>query len=488
VLAVSARAEEKPVRELTLEECIGLALENNLDLKIEKIARGIARRDVDVARGGYDPQFELAAKRGYEKTAGESAGTAAGALDVLGTETDSDSFDASVGGETALGGLSYEVGARAGDSSGVRQANPFDTSTGGAGVTLTQPLLKGFKTDGARYQVALARMQSDEAALQLEGRLQDSLSAVETAWYALIQAREGIRVQEEAVRLAVQLYEDNRNKVQIGTLSMLDEKQAESQAASARADLSVARLAYAEAQNRLKYLLFADHRTFRAVDIAAVGELKSEPAEVDANASGDRALENRPDLRQARLALERQGITVAHERSQALPALDLVGGTGVAASREDNYGDVFDQLQSADEPYWNAGVTLTFPLGNRVAANRHKQSLEEAEKMRLQLQQLEETALVEVDNAASAVATGIERVQATQEARKYAEEALAAEQRKLDRGKSTSFIVLQLQRNLTEARKAEIAALAGYNQQLATLALAEGAMLARHGVEFSDPK
>ncbi len=482
--ALAAAAVEPPKLNLTLADCVGLALENNLDLRIEKIVRAVADQEVAAAKGGYDPALKLSAKRTHEETAGESAGTAAGALEVAGSDTDNDAYAASVGGATGLGGLTYEVGAKLGAADGTRDGNPFDTSTGSAGITLTQPLLKGFKTDATRYQVAIARQQSAEAAAQLEAKMQDVLSQVETAWYALLQAHESIVVQEEAVRLATQLYEDNRRKVQIGTLALLDEKQAESQAAAARADLSSAKRAYAEAQNQLKTLLFADLRQFRNVELAPIGELASAPTAVDAAASGERALAARPDLREARLALARQGISVKYQKNQTLPALDLVGGYGVAASDEDSSADVAERLQSADEPYWTAGVELTFPLGNRAAKARHAQSLANEEKMKLALRQLEEQALVEVDDAASAVATGYERVQATREARDYAAQALAAEERKLDSGQSTSFVVLQLQRDLTSARNVAVQALMDYNQQLAALARAEGAMLERHHVEF----
>jgi outer membrane protein len=77
-------------------------------------------------------------------------------------------------------------------------------------------------------------------------------------------------------------------------------------------------------------------------------------------------------------------------------------------------------------------------------------------------------------------------VQATKEAREYAEQALSAEQRKLESGKSTSFVVLQLQRDLTQARRSEIQALADYNRQLSALALAEGTILDRLGVAFAE--
>ncbi|MGD9782023.1 MAG: TolC family protein [Kiritimatiellia bacterium] len=481
MLTVSATGAETARREWTLADCVGLALENNLDLKIEKIVRETAKQEVGAAQGGYDPELSVSGKRTHEEKLGSADDEAGRLLD----ESDGDAYAVSVGGATGLGGLGYEVGAKLGESDGTSSGNPFDRSTGSASVALTQPLLKGFRTDGTRYQVAVARGQSAEAAVRLEAKVQDVLAQVETAWYALIQAREDVRVQEDAVRLATQLYEDNRRKVQIGAMSILDEKQAESQAASARAVLGSARQAYAEAQNQLKSLVFADHRNFRDVEIAAAGKLSAEPVAVDPAASGERALDLRPDLREARLALERQGIAVKYQRNQTLPSLDLVGSYGVAASDEESRGDVFDRMEAADEPYWTAGVTLAFPLGNRAAKSRHAQSVATAEKMKLELRKLEETALVEVDNAASSVATRREQVQATKEARAYAEQALAAEERKLESGKSTSFVVLQLQRDLTSARKAEIAALADYNQKLSALALAEGTMLERLGVEFA---
>ena len=473
------------VRDMTLEECIGLALENNLDYQIERLTRQIADWDVDAAKGGYDPVLGFSAKRSSDKTLGESAGLADGVFDLVESKTDSDSYTASLSGSTALAGLSYELSGRMGDSSGNRGANPFDTTTGSAGITLTQPLLKGFKTDGTRYRVATARKQSEEARIQLEEQIQNILFKVESAWYTLIQARENIAVQEEAVRLAEQLQADTKQKVLIGSMSRLDEKQAESQAASARADLSSARQSYVEAQNKLKALVFADHRTARLMELKTQGDLSAEPQAIDVPAVGDEALENRPDLRKARLALERQGLTVDYNRNQTLPSLDLVGGYGVIASDESSYGDAFDRMDSADEPFWTVGVTLSIPLGNRSARVQHKQSLATADKMKLQLRQLEEDALVEVENASAAIQTGWERITATRDAREYAEEALAAEQQKLDNGKSTSFVVLQLQKDLTSARKSEIAALADYNQQLSTLSLAIGSMANRHGVELA---
>jgi outer membrane protein len=76
-------------------------------------------------------------------------------------------------------------------------------------------------------------------------------------------------------------------------------------------------------------------------------------------------------------------------------------------------------------------------------------------------------------------------VEATRQARLYAEAALDAEQKKLENGKSTTFVVLQLQKDLTTARADEINALANYNIALAQLALTEGSTLERRNVNLN---
>jgi outer membrane protein TolC len=94
--------------------------------------------------------------------------------------------------------------------------------------------------------------------------------------------------------------------------------------------------------------------------------------------------------------------------------------------------------------------------------------------------------MAEIDNAIKVARSSYRRVGATREARQYAEAALEAEEEKLANGKSTSFEVLRLQRDLTQARSAEIGALTEYNKALATVAQTEGTTLRRHRIEFEE--
>lgn len=473
--------------EVDLAFCLRTALERNLDLQMERLSREEADLEVEVARGAYDPELSVSVGREHSETEGEAAGTAEGALETMRTERDDDTVSASLSGKIGPGGGTYELAARNGDSSGTRGGSPFDSNTGRVGVSLKQPLLKGFGTDESRYRIATAKVQSQEAALALEEEVQRLLGDVEKAWYALMEAKESREVQKEALRLSEQLLADNRRKVKIGTMSSLDEKQAESQAASARADLASAEQAIVKAENALKALVWNDLRSVWAAEVPATGMLTEPAADAtapDAGAAMEVALAARPDLRAARLALERQGYAVDLYRNQRLPALDLVAGGGLQASDEEGAGDVWSTIADADEPYWNVGVTLSIPLGNRAAKNRFLQSQATAERMRLQVRRQEEDAMAEVVDASAEVRSCLLRVEATRDAAEYAEAALEAEQRKLDQGRSTSFVVLQLQKDLTEARRAKTGALADYHKSLVDFALAEGRMLERHGLEM----
>jgi outer membrane protein len=123
-------------------------------------------------------------------------------------------------------------------------------------------------------------------------------------------------------------------------------------------------------------------------------------------------------------------------------------------------------------------------LGNRAARSNYRVAREQRVQSELEIQQKEQTIFVEIDNAISTVRSAYELVGSTKLAREFAEAALDAENKKLENGKSTSFVVLQLQRDLTAARSAEINALTVYNKALNTLSYREGRTLERRNIEL----
>jgi outer membrane protein TolC len=196
------------------------------------------------------------------------------------------------------------------------------------------------------------------------------------------------------------------------------------------------------------------------------------------------ALQQRPDLIQARLDLERSDINVRLYKNQLFPALDLIGQYGYAG-RGKEFSGAFGQINSTDNPFWYYGAQISYPIGSRTARNNYKISKAQKEQNQLLLRQKQQTVMIEVDDAVKLVQTNFERIGATREARLFAEAALDAEQKKLENGKSTSFLVLQAQRDLTAARFEEIRALTEYNNALAELSNREGASLDRRGLNVN---
>ena len=123
---------------------------------------------------------------------------------------------------------------------------------------------------------------------------------------------------------------------------------------------------------------------------------------------------------------------------------------------------------------------VAVPLGNRAARENYRIGRAEEQQLVLQLKRLELDIMVQIGVALEQAKSALRQVESTRQAQRFAEIALEAEQKKLETGKSTSFIVLQLQRDLTAARTAELQALAEYNKALAQLALREGTALERH--------
>jgi outer membrane protein TolC len=127
---------------------------------------------------------------------------------------------------------------------------------------------------------------------------------------------------------------------------------------------------------------------------------------------------------------------------------------------------------------------LTMPLSNQNARNQYKSGKVTLQQLLLTLKQLEQNIMVQVDNDIANAQSDYESVQATREARVYAEEALDAEQKTYSVGKATTFELLSSQSAVTTARGNEIQALVKYEQALATLDADEGSTLEKLGINI----
>ncbi|HWD20938.1 MAG TPA: TolC family protein [Verrucomicrobiae bacterium] len=468
-------------RIITMDEVIRLALTNDLDILISQQTPLLDRLALDGLSSAYDPVFSMVAQRRFNsQPAGIDPIT--GLLESQ--KSSITSYAPSLKG-TLPTGTQYELNLDV--EHDLIAGLPHDAQySGSAGASLTQPLLKNLWIDSPRWNIALARntLKYDQLALRLQ--IIATINAVKAAYYNLIYARENVEVEVAAVKLAGQLVSENKKKVELGSLAPLDEKQAESQAATTAADLLSAQQTLAVQENTLKSLMALNLSEWNGVTPVPAEQLVAVPEYPNVIECWQTALAMRPDVAQAKVNLEKQHVTLKYDYNQLFPELDLEGTYG-----HNGFGSSVDKdlgaIQRGGFKSYTYGVVLNVPLANTGARANYKSAKVTLQQLLLQLKKVENAVIVAVQNDVTIVQSDLLRIDATRKARAYAEDALTAEQTRLEHGKSTSFVVLQLQNNLTTARSAEIRALADYNIALEQLAYDEGITLERNSIRMNLP-
>jgi outer membrane protein TolC len=354
------------------------------------------------------------------------------------------------------------------------------------GITVTQPLLKNFWIDTPRWNIALAKGTLRYDQLALRQQVMTVINNVKSAYYNLIYDRENVEVEKEAVKLADELATEDKQKAQLGAMTPLDAASAEAQAAASRSDLLTARLTLVSQENTFKQMLALNLREWVNVTPVPSEQLVAIPENPNLIESWQKAFELRPDLQQAKVSLEKQKITIKYNYNQLFPELDLQGsyqhnGTGYTA------GDDFRLIQSGATRTYYYGASLTVPLDNIGARANYKSAKATRDQLILEFKKTENAAIVAIQNDVATVQSDFLKIDTSRAARAYAEQALQAEQTKLDHGKSTTLLVLQAQQTLTQDRSAEIRALADYNIAVEQLALDEGTILERNKIHWAYP-
>jgi len=480
--AQTANQTNASTRPISMHESIEFALQHNLDVQIERINPLIARHNLSIAFADWEPTFSASGSHNFNSNPQ--------GIDSLGrifpsTQSDSDAFPGTpygsqvgVGG-VAPSGLTYNLSGNASDTVFRSGTNTTETSRAGVSLNLKQPLLKNAWIDGTRQIILIDKNRVKFSELGVRQQIMNVVNNTAQAYYELIFARENIKVQQAALQLAERLVSENRKRVQVGTLAPLDEKQAESQAAASKADLLTAQITFENQENVLKGLMTDNYTELHATALDPTDALAAPIPVLNLQESWSKGMTLRPDLLQARLDVERLNVILRYTRNQLFPELDLIGSYGLAGVGRE-FSGAFGGISSGSSPNYSFGASVTIPLGNSAARGNHQISKEQKKLALLTLKKQEQGILIQIDNGVKQVQNSFERAEATRQARLYAETALDAEQKKLESGKSTSFQVLQLQRDLTASRSAEVRALADFNKALAQLYFLEGSILERN--------
>jgi outer membrane protein TolC len=497
-----APPDTRPVVQLTLDDAIALALERNLDIAVQRLNPQLSDIAIASARAVYSPN--LTSTVGNQSSSRPPTSQLQLSQGGGGVSSSTLTYNGGLTKTLPWSGASVALtlnNNRQSTNSNNAFYNPSFQSTWTA--EFQQPLLRGFKTDSARQQIAVTKINRDISDIQLKATITNTVSNVRNAYWDFVFATQAVDVARQSLDLADKLVADNQTRVEIGTMAPIDVVQARSEQATRRQALVTAQSTQRTTELALKRLIVSgtDDPNWSA-RLDPVDQPEFQPETVDVDEAVRNALSQRTDLEIAKKNLEVNDVTLAYLRDQTRPQANLVAsystqGVGGPYLKRSNTGvlgstvtetipggisDALDSLFRNRYPNWNVQVQVNYPLGFSAQEASVQRARVQLQQVEAQMKQIELQVATDVTNAAIQVQNTAEAVQAAQAARALSQERLDAEQSKFEVGMSTNYFVVQAQRDLRDAQNSELRAILNYRKALVELERLQQTALGNSGI------
>lgn len=362
-------------------------------------------------------------------------------------------------------------------------------------VGFNQPLLNGFGLLPNKRFILVA--QNDIKTSEELFRLQMTTVTVQVtdAYWDLAASRQAVAAAERSREAAQTLYRQSQTMAELGTAAALDVATANASLAAADRDLIIARTNFQLQQTQLKNMLskVADPE-LDAAEIVTADQLP-EPSDRDVpelQPALEIAFRQRPDLLAPAQDLKNQEISVAFTKNGLLPNVSLFGlyaGAGLAGNTLLAPGGTLQSLNQdfvLQYPEYSGGVSAVVPIRNRSAQADNMRARLERRQLQVNLQATRQQVSLEVRQAIIGLIQGRAQVESSHEAVRLANQTADAERKKLQVGLSTAYNVILRDRDVMTALQADIAAVGTYAKALVEMDRATGSILERDGIELSD--
>ncbi len=481
--AATTPPAQGPVRRMSIDDAVATAIEQNLDLQVQRYNPQLQDLTTDQFKAAYTPNFvsTLSTSDSTQPSTSVLSGAASGI-------TNGNSLaNFGVSSLTSWYGGSYDVRWNNGRNTTNNQFSTFNPQLNSSiSATYVQPLLRNFRIDGTRQQLLVSQKNKEISDVQLQQSIAVTVRNVRNAYYDLMYALGNLAVQNQSLDLARQSLKDNRARVEIGTMAPLDIVQAEAEVATREESVILAEAAIDRAQDTVRALVFnpttADFWTAR---IEPTETVTFQPTSVDVESAVKNALGQRTDMVAARKNLEANDVNIRYFKNQSLPDVNAsvnynaraTGGLAVTRGRDPvtgfPTGAILTQVEQSflstlgntfagDFPGWSLQVDIAYPIGKSTQEAQLARARLQNTQAERQIQSLELQVSTQVREYGRQVQTNAKRVDATRSSRVLAERRLEAEEKKYQAGMTSSFFVLQAQRDLNIARNSELLALVEY--------------------------
>jgi len=493
---------------LSMNDAIRRALQNNNDIEVSRDEVRVAEQRLKALYGLYDPIFSVTPAIDQRITPVTSIFAGGGASGTV--KNTSLTVSPSLTKFFETGGGSYEVqfnNNRTSTTATNSTLNPFYSSN--LTLSYTQPLLRNRAIDSNRHSIRVQKKVLSQTDSDFRQRTIEIIAQAQAAYWNLVFALRNQSNQIDSLNLARQNLRNIDAQIAAGAKAPLDRAQVLTDIATREGALYQATQSVSAAENTLKQLMLKDPTSPDwSAQLTPTDSPVLDFSPVDLTGALQEAHRNRPELARLNFQKEINSLDLDFFRNQAKPQIDLTGAvisSGLAGTNSlpacppvptaacvnqkyiGAYGQDIANMFKFSTREINVGVTISFPLRNRAAKANIAGAEIQREQLNASYRSQDQVIESDVRNAAQAVDTAQKRIVAARLARESAEQQLAGEQKLYEVGRSTTFLLLQRQTELTTARTNELQAETDYSKALADLQRATAATLRINNVVVQSP-
>jgi len=478
------KAEALPVIFLSLAEAIEQTLENNVDMLIERENVRLQGFGLFLENAKFDAILSLDA-RSKRSIRSSTSGIETGPSGTNRIIRENQQISAGIKQRLQWGG-DYDLAlGQFRSKASFQTVNP--TLSGNLIFSFTQPLLQGYGKEINETPLYIAQTTERISQAAFESQLMAIILEVGNAYWDLVFHLKNLEVAQQTGQSAAQVLEAVREKVKIGLLAPIEILVAESALANREEDIVVAEKGLQDIEDQLRFLMnlpeqFSLHPpALRPSDHPITTKERN-----DEKALLLWAASHRPEVKEKQLRLEKLNLSIKLAEDRIAPSLDLVGNVGLNGLGS-HFSNQTVQLSSGRFHQWEAGLVLSFPIGNRDARARLQIEKTAFTQALLAKKKQVQSILKETKEGLRRVRTDFKRITSTRRAQHLSEEKLSAGNERFDLGLLSSHDLLEFQDDLSTSKGKALKALTDYNKSLINLEKVSGKLLSRYRIKTVFP-
>jgi outer membrane protein len=343
----------------------------------------------------------------------------------------------------------------------------FPNQNWNSDIRVQQSIYEGGRMTSAFRSAKLTRQQ---ALLNYQTLLADTLLAVRVAYDDVLVAQQQIAVNEASVQLLTHELEDVRRRFQAGSVPQFDVLRAHVELANESPRLIQARNSFRIGKNNLLNLLGCNlpETIWENVPLELSDTLQARPLDIDLPVALARAVEKRPELAALRKAAALRREDLVQAKAGFKPSAQICGGYQWQSPPYEN--NISQDLYG-----WMAGAQISWNIfDSGLTRGKIMQSRANYEKARLDVDEARRQIELDVRTAYSNFIEAREVLESQKTVQEEAEEALRLAETRMTAGSGTQLDVLSAQTALTQARTTQAQALHDYSVARARLQRALG--------------